>query len=131
MKSEPRLPDYLRHMQEAAQQSLRYTEGMDLAAFLADGRTQKAVFFNFVILGEAATRLMAGYADFLDRYPQVPWRSIRDMRNQVAHGYITIDTDIVWRTVQAALPELLTELPPIIAAADALAATGQPPTAAS
>lgn len=131
MTLEPRLPDYLRHMQEAAQLSVDYTAGMDLAAFLADGRTQKAVFFNFVILGEAAAKLMARHAEFLGRHPQVPWRSIRDMRNQVAHGYVTIDTDVVWRTVQAALPDLLAELPGIIAAADEQAALGQPPTAAS
>jgi len=131
MTAEPRLPDYLRHMQEAAQLSLHYTAGMDLAAFLADSRTQKAVFFNFVILGEAAARLMARHAAFLARHPQVPWRSIRDMRNQVAHGYVTIDTDVVWRTVQSALPDLLAKLPAIIAAADEQAVSGQPPTAAS
>jgi uncharacterized protein with HEPN domain len=131
MTSEPRLPDYLRHMQEAAQENVDFTAGMDLAAFLADGRTQKAVFFNFVILGEAATRLMAGHADFLAQHPQVPWRSIRDMRNQVAHGYVTIDTDVVWHTVRVALPDLLTKLPSIISAADALPAASIPPTAAS
>lgn len=131
MTAEPRLPDYLRHMQEAAQENVDFTVGMDLAAFLADGRTQKAVFFNFVILGEAATRLMADHADFLDRHPQVPWRNIRDMRNQVAHGYVTINTDVVWRTVRVALPDLLAKLPAIIAAADARPAAGSPPTAAS
>lgn len=118
MTAEPRLPDYLRHMQEAAQNALDYTSGLDKTAFLADGRTQQAVFFNLVILGEAATKLMAGHADFLSRHPQVPWRAIRDMRNQVAHGYFTIDVDVVWRTVQHALPELLDQLPAIIAAAE-------------
>lgn len=131
MTSELRLPDYLRHMQEAAQLCLRYTAGMDLATFLADDRTQQAVFFNFVILGEAATKLMAGYAEFLSGHPQVPWRGIRDMRNQVAHGYFTIDTDVVWRTVQFALPDLLVNLPVIIEAANRQTAFGQPPTAAS
>lgn len=118
MTVEPRLPDYLRHMQEAAQNCLDYTSGLDKAAFLADSRTQQAVFFNLVVLGEAATKLMASHADFLARSPQVPWRAIRDMRNQVAHGYFTIDVDVVWRTVQHALPDLLSELPAIVAAAD-------------
>lgn len=128
MTSEPRRPDYLRHMQEAAQLILRYTSGMDQAAFLVDSRTQQAVFFNFVILGEAATKLMDSHAEFLAQHPQVPWRSIRDMRNQVAHGYFTIDTDVVWRTVQSALPDLLAKLPAIIAAAEQEATSGQPPT---
>ncbi|MES2531445.1 MAG: DUF86 domain-containing protein [Pseudomonadota bacterium] len=103
-------------MQEAAQTTLDYTAGLDKAAFLADSRTQQAVFFNLVILGEAATKLMAGHAEFLARHPQVPWRAIRDMRNQVAHGYFTIDVDVVWRTVRHALPDLLRQLPAIMAA---------------
>lgn len=130
MTAEPRLSDYLRHMQEAAELSLQYTAGMDHAAFLADSRTQKAVFFNFVVMGEAATKLMAKHAGFLAQHPQLPWRSIRDMRNQVAHGYFTIDTDVVWRTVQSALPNLLAQLPAIIAAADQ-ATSGLSPSAAS
>lgn len=131
MTAEPRLPDYLRHMQEAAQNTVRYTAGMDKAAFLADSRTQQAVFFNFVILGEASAKLMSGHADFLAQHPQVPWRGIRDMRNQVAHGYFSIDTDVVWRTVQIALPDLLARLPVIIVAAEMQTVSGQPPTAAS
>lgn len=50
MKSEPRLPDYLRPIQAAAEQTIAYIAGMDLAAFQSDLHTQQAVF-NFVILG--------------------------------------------------------------------------------
>ncbi len=117
MTAQPRLPNYLRHMQEAVQNALRYTVGMDNPTFQDDRRTQPAVFFNFVILGEAASKLMAGHSELLIQYPQVPRRSIRDMRNQVAHGCFARATDVVWRTVQYALPDLLAELPAIIAAA--------------
>lgn len=129
MTTEPRLTDYLRHMQDAAQNTLRYTADMDEATFLADIRTQQAVFFNFVILGEAAAKLMAGHSAFLNQFPQIPWRSIRDMRNQVAHGYFSIDTAVVWRTVRFALPDLLASLPAIIAAASQHDRAGEPPPA--
>lgn len=129
MTAEQRLPDYLRHMHEAVQNTLRYTAGMDKAVFLADIRTQQAVFFNLVILGEAASKLMASHREFLSQFPQVPWRSIRDMRNQVAHGYFAIDTNVVWRTVQFALPDLLAALPSIIAAAVQHDDAGDPPPA--
>jgi uncharacterized protein with HEPN domain len=33
------------------------------------------------------------------------------MRNRIAHGYFDINLDVVWETVQVALPELLTVLP--------------------
>jgi hypothetical protein len=45
---------------------------------------------------------------------QVPWRNMRGMRNRIAHGYFDINLDVVWDTVQAALPELLKQLPPCV-----------------
>lgn len=129
MTAPPRLPDYLRHMHEAAQTAMHYMVGMNLATFLTDSRTQQAVFFDFVIPGEAAAKLMASHPEFLARHPRVPWRGIRDMRKLVAHGYFTIDTDVLWRTVQHALPDLLAA---IIDAADKQVGVGsQPPAAAS
>ncbi|MBO9641521.1 MAG: DUF86 domain-containing protein [Pseudacidovorax sp.] len=126
MTPTPRLPDYLRHMQAAAQQTLAYTAGMDLAAFMADFRTQHAVLFNFVILGEASAKLMDRYPDFVVQHPTVPWRAIRNMRNQLAHGYFKVDNERLWNTVIGALPELLAQLPAVIAAADL---QGAPPSA--
>jgi len=38
-------------------------------------------------------------------------RSMRGMRNRIAHGYFDINLDVVWGTVQVALPELLRFLP--------------------
>jgi len=38
---------------------------------------------------------------------------MRGMRNRVAHGYFDIDLDVVWDTVQTALPELLRLLPAV------------------
>ena len=32
------------------------------------------------------------------------------MRNRIAHGYFDINLDVVWETVQTALPELLSQL---------------------
>jgi uncharacterized protein with HEPN domain len=108
-----RLADYLDHMLEAAQQSCMYLEGMDKADFLDDKRTQQAVILNLVILGEAVTKLLGEYGPFTARYPQVPWRSMKGMRNRLAHGYFDINLDVVWDTVQTALPSLVAQLPPI------------------
>lgn len=129
MTPEPRLPDYLRHIQEAAERTQAYIAGMDFAAFRADLRTQQAVLFNLVILGEASAKVMNAYPDFVAQHPAVPWRSIRNMRNRVAHGYFKIDYELLWETMAAALPELLNQLPAVIAAADQQ--TAPPPTAAS
>ena len=66
---------------------------------------------SLVIVGEAASKLMDQYPDFTTARPQVPWRSMRGMRNRIAHGYFDINLEVVWDTVQTALPELLQQLP--------------------
>ena len=41
----------------------------------------------------------------------IPWRSMRGMRNRIAHGYFDIDLEVVWETTQQWFPELLKQLP--------------------
>lgn len=105
-----RAVDYLDHMREAAELAISYVAGADKERFLADKRTQQAVIMNLLIIGEAAARLMQDHGDLLTRHPEVAWRSMRGMRNRLAHGYFDVDLDIVWETVQTALPPLLKQL---------------------
>lgn len=106
-----RLPDYLDHMQRAAEEACGFVEGLGKDEFLADKRTQQAVIMSLVIIGEAATKVMDRYATFADRHAEIPWRNIRGMRNRIAHGYFEVNLDVVWDTVQTALPDLLKRLP--------------------
>ncbi len=108
--SENRLPDYLDHIQQAATDACSFVEGLAKEDFLADKRTQQAVIMSLIIIGEAATKVMDGYAEFTQAHPEVPWRSMRGMRNRIAHGYFDVNLDVVWDTAQAALPELLKQL---------------------
>jgi uncharacterized protein with HEPN domain len=105
--NDSRLRDYLDHMQQAASDACEFVDGMDKSDFLADKRTQQAVVMSLVIIGEAATKVMDGHAAFTESHPSIPWRGMRGMRNRIAHGYFDINLDVVWETVQAALPELL------------------------
>jgi uncharacterized protein with HEPN domain len=108
--SENRLPDYLDHMRQAATDACSFVEGLEKDDFLEDKRTQQAVIMSFIIIGEAATKVMDGHTAFTRAHPEVPWRSMRGMRNRITHGYFDINLDVVWETVQSALPELLQQL---------------------
>lgn len=108
--NENRLSDYLDHMQQAATDACSFVEGLAKDDFLADKRTQQAVVMSLIIIGEAATKVMDGYAEFTEVHPEVPWRSMRGMRNRIAHGYFDINLDVVWDTVQTALPALMKQL---------------------
>jgi uncharacterized protein with HEPN domain len=108
--NENRLPDYLDHIQQAATDACNFVDGLEKEDFFADRCTQQAVIMSLIIIGEAATKVMNKYTQFIEAHPLVPWRSMRGMRNRIAHGYFDINLDVVWDTVQTALPELLRQL---------------------
>lgn len=108
--SDSRLRDYLGHIQQAAADARGFVEGLAKDDFLTDKRTQQAVIMSLIIIGEAATRVMDTHADFTQAHAEVPWRSMRNMRNRMAHGYFDINLDVVWETVQEWLPALLDQL---------------------
>ena len=63
-----------------------------------------------MIIGEAASRVVAEHPSVVDAHPGIPWRGIRGMRNRIAHGYFNVDLAVVWQTVQAELPPLVAQL---------------------
>src|SRR5688572_24361795 len=70
---------------------------------MADEKTLYAVLHALQHIGEAVSRLPQ---DVTSLAPEVPWRSIRAMRNLIVHDYAGIDAQIVWKTVHERLPEL-------------------------
>ena len=105
-----RLTDYLDHMRQAIADAQSFTEGMAQADFEQDKRTQQAVVMSLIVLGEAATKVMDQHPAFAEQHKQIPWRSMRGMRNRIAHGYFDINLEVVWDTVQTALPALKNQL---------------------
>ena len=97
-------------MIEGSRDAVNFTSGMDREAFLADLRTQRAVVMSLMIVGEAAARVLADHSGFAEDHPDIPWRSIRGMRNRIAHGYFDIDLGVVWQTVETELPTLIDRL---------------------
>ncbi len=96
--------DYVNDMYMNAQKAMEFVEGMDFADFEVDERIQYAVIRALEIIGEAAKYIPD---DVAGQYPQIPWRSIRGMRNKLIHAYFGVDTFVVWLTVQEDLPFLL------------------------
>ncbi len=105
-----RLPDYLEHIANAARLARSYVEAMTKDEFMADTRTQQAVILNLFVIGEAATKLLSEYPSFAEQHPAIAWKSMKGMRNRIAHGYFDVDLEVVWETVAVSLPELLAKL---------------------
>lgn len=108
--TDSRLPDYLAHMLEATTLACSYVEGLDRSAFVQDKKTQQAVILNLILIGEEATKVLKDHETFTLQHAHIPWRAMKGMRNRIAHGYFEINLDVVWETVQTALPALKAQL---------------------
>lgn len=97
----------LLHIVEAIEQAQAFVEGRQRADLGRDVMLRLALVQLIQIVGEAAARLSeAGRAEL----PGVPWVQITGMRNRLVHAYFDVDHNIVWDTVQLALPPLLGEI---------------------
>lgn len=71
-------------------------KGFDRESFEEDEDAIEVVCFNLFQIGELAKKLSN---DFIMKYNKVPWRQIKGLRDQIVHGYETLDMDIIWYTV--------------------------------
>jgi uncharacterized protein with HEPN domain len=97
---------YLLDMEIFAKRAMGYCSGLDQQQFEANPLVQDAVLRNIELIGEAAGRIPD---EFRQAHPEIQWRQIVAMRNQLIHGYLGIDLDIVWDVVCVELPALLRE----------------------
>lgn len=79
----------------------------DYETFLEDGKTQDAVMFNLIIMGEAANQVPR---EFQEKHPEIPWSSIIGTRNVIVHGYDQVKLPIVWDILQKNLIPLKNSL---------------------
>jgi hypothetical protein len=106
MNEAQRLADYLAHILEAIERIKEYVSTIDEAAFLKNKLIQDAVIRNFEIIGEASNNIEKRFPEFVTAHPELPLSSAYQMRNAVAHGYFSVDFEIVWKTICNDLPEL-------------------------
>ena len=66
-----------------------------------------AVLQNLMVIGEAAKRTPD---EIRARLPSVPWRAIAGLRDIVAHGYFSLDRDLIWDTARNKVPSLKAEI---------------------
>ena len=67
---------------------------MDEQTFFEDSNTKDIVCFNILQIGE----LVKHFDDlFIEEYKAQPWKSIKGMRDRIAHGYGTIVWEKVWQ----------------------------------
>jgi len=94
----------LRDMLDSARQIQSYLTGLDRDGFSLNIEKQDAVLRRFEIVGEAASRVSS---ETQVLFPNLPFRSMKGMRNIIAHDYGEVDLDQVWQTASTDIPAMI------------------------
>ena len=92
---------------EFGEKVLSYTDGLDEAAFIANGLTYDATMRNIQLIGESATHIPS---EVREEHPDIPWSAIIGTRNRLVHGYRQVHQAVLWSIIQDAIPTLLPQL---------------------
>jgi uncharacterized protein with HEPN domain len=93
------LLDILHHIDPA----VNFAAGSDKDSFKQDVRTVYAVTRCLEIISEASRRLPD---DLKERQASIPWKQMAGAGNIYRHDYEDVAAQLVWDTVQRALPPL-------------------------
>ncbi|MEQ9671251.1 HepT-like ribonuclease domain-containing protein [Coleofasciculus sp. G2-EDA-02] len=98
------LDDFLQDILEAIGAVERFLSGVNFEEFAQNEEKIFAVEKAMEIIGEAVKNLPDSLRS---QYPEIPWKNIAGMRDKLVHEYWGTDVNILWRTVQQRVPELL------------------------
>ncbi len=104
MQRDPRA--LLWDVREAALAIQTFTKDMDIATYENNALVQAAVERKFEMIGEALNQLSNLNAPMAARLPDLP--QIVAFRNQLIHGYATVNPGTVWTIAHNSLPNLIT-----------------------
>ncbi|MBC7225629.1 MAG: DUF86 domain-containing protein [Thermoflexales bacterium] len=95
----------------AARLIMGFVADMAKENFLDDIKTQSAVLYQLLVIGEAVKRLSR---EFRDQHSDIPWSLIAGMRDHLIHGYDIVDWEEVWKTATKDVPDLLEKVEPLL-----------------
>jgi uncharacterized protein with HEPN domain len=104
MQRDPRA--FLWDVREAALAIQTFTKNMDAKSYDTNELVQAAVERKFEVIGEALNQLSKLDTAMATRLPDLP--QIVAFRNQLIHGYATVNPSTVWTVAQKSLPDLIT-----------------------
>ena len=95
---------YISDIIDSASAIKDFIKDMNFEEFSNDRKTCSATIREYIVIGEAVSSLI----DLLEsKFPEYPWRDIKDFRNFIVHEYFGVDTKIVWDLTTQELDILL------------------------
>ena len=96
---------FLDHILQSIELIEDYTNDITREDFLNTDFIQEAVIRRLKVIGESVKNMPH---DFKDKYPELPWETIANVRNILETE--DCDLEVVWETVKSEIPVLKTEI---------------------
>jgi uncharacterized protein with HEPN domain len=98
----------LKAIEDACTKIFAYTKPYTSADELfANPLSFDAILMNFIVIGEAVSRMSTS---LLDSNHHIPWVEIKAFRNIIAHNYFGVDVEEVWQIIEDDLPVFLDKI---------------------
>jgi len=88
-----------------------FIESLDFDGFLVDTKTVSACAFTLGQIGELAGKMEESIQA---AHPEIPWRSLKGLRNRVVHDYENVDFSVLWAILTKDVPQVLTQFEAIL-----------------
>ncbi len=93
---------------EAIDKIALYSQGFSNSDdFYHDQKSFDASMMQFIVIGEAISRLDVSYKN---SHSEIPWQKIKDFRNIIAHDYFGVDADEIFDIIQTKLLPLKSKI---------------------
>lgn len=89
----PRTKILLLHIIEDLNDIRIFLKGVSKEEFKTNSMIKKAVVMSLLNIGEISKELPQ---EFIAEHHDIPWDNIIGLRNRAAHGYHSLDDDIIW-----------------------------------
>ena len=93
----------LRDILDQIEKLERFIANTDYDGFVNDDMRYYASLRCLELIGEAVRQLPA---EFKEKYSEIEWGKIVDLRNIIIHEYFAIESEIIWDIVKNKAPEL-------------------------
>lgn len=95
----------LRGILDSAERIINFSRPfLNADEFFTDQKSFDAVCMNFIVIGEMVDRVSD---EFKLKYNTIDWKSIKGLRNIIAHDYFGVDAEEIWSIIKLHIPALI------------------------
>ncbi len=105
----------LRHMLEAIEDILEFSNGIELETYNQNKMLRLAIVKLIETIGEASSSITD---ELKTEFNDIDWHVLKGIRNIIVHEYFGINYTLIWNTIQNDIPVLKKQLLNILAVRD-------------